>query len=76
MGVAVADWDEVGEAAGWVGEEGEDGVGVGRGREGRGGLERGFGRLLAGGDTSSNHFQSTFIWLDEKVLHGARFFYE
>ena len=33
MGVAVADWDEVGEAAGWVGEEGEDGVGVGRGRQ-------------------------------------------
>ena len=52
VGVAVADWDEVGEAAGWVGEEGEDGVGVGRGREGRGGLEGGVGRLLDwGGDT-------------------------
>ena len=51
MGIAMADRDEVRQAAWRVGEEGEDGVGVGRGREGRGGLERGFGWLLGGGDT-------------------------
>ena len=44
--VSVGDRDEVGQAARGIGEEREDGVGVGRGREGRGGLERGFGRLL------------------------------
>ena len=48
--VSVGDRDEVGQAARGIGEEREDGVGVGRGeREGGGWLERGTGRLLGGG---------------------------
>ena len=48
--VSVGDRDEVGQAARGIGEEREDGVGVGRGeREGGGWLERGTGRLLARG---------------------------
>ena len=48
--VSVGEGDEVGQAARGVGEEREDGVGVGRGeREGGGWLERGTGRLLGGG---------------------------
>ena len=48
--VSVGEGDEVGQAARGVGEEREDGVGVGRGeREGGGWLERGTGRLLARG---------------------------
>lgn len=47
-GVTVADGDEVGEAAGGVGEEGEEVLrGGGRG-EGRGGLEGGNAWLLGG----------------------------